>query len=228
MDTRLPSPSAPQIAAAAVPPHLDPRLLAAVAAQETGGPGADPAATSSATAATAAASSRSTTAGMRSPATRRDGPGPQRRLRRRPARANLERYGGDVRAALSAYNAGSPHAPGTRTDWGDGKPLGYADSVLRHYARLGRRRRRRGDRRDGRAASRRRPPARGHREPSARCKRWPASRRGACDVPLQFRSPAAGPAADRAPRDARRGPTRPTIATRPPWTRAHLAARRGA
>ena len=51
--------------------------------------------------------------------------------------SNLNRYGGDVRSALSAYNAGSPNATGTRTDWGDGAPVGYADSVFRHYARLG-------------------------------------------------------------------------------------------
>jgi len=51
--------------------------------------------------------------------------------------SNLHRYGGDVRAALSAYNSGSPHAPGTLTDWGDGKAVGYADSVFRHYERLG-------------------------------------------------------------------------------------------
>ena len=49
---------------------------------------------------------------------------------------NLNRYGGDIRAALSAYNAGSPNAAGTPTDWGDGRPLPYADSVLRHYLRL--------------------------------------------------------------------------------------------
>ena len=51
--------------------------------------------------------------------------------------SNLQRFGGNVREALSAYNAGSPTATGTRTDWGDGKPVGYADSVLRHLARLG-------------------------------------------------------------------------------------------
>jgi hypothetical protein len=51
--------------------------------------------------------------------------------------SNLGRYGGDVRAALSAYNAGSPTATGTRTDWGDGAPVSYADSVFRHYERLG-------------------------------------------------------------------------------------------
>ena len=49
---------------------------------------------------------------------------------------NLGRYGGDVHAALSAYNAGSPAATGTTTTWGDGQTLGYADSVLRHYGEL--------------------------------------------------------------------------------------------
>ncbi|HWT04204.1 MAG TPA: transglycosylase SLT domain-containing protein, partial [Xanthomonadales bacterium] len=51
--------------------------------------------------------------------------------------SNLHRFGGDVRAALSAYNSGSPTATGTLTDWGDGKAVSYADSVFRHYARLG-------------------------------------------------------------------------------------------
>jgi hypothetical protein len=48
----------------------------------------------------------------------------------------LKRYGGDVHKALSAYNAGSPNAMGTVTDWGGGTRLGYADSVLRHYTVL--------------------------------------------------------------------------------------------
>jgi len=48
----------------------------------------------------------------------------------------LKRYGGDMREALSAYNAGSPNATGTVTQWADGQRLGYADSVLKHYARL--------------------------------------------------------------------------------------------
>ncbi len=127
-----------QIAAAAARHQLDPRLLAAVAAQETGGPGAD--------------SGRNVVGdgghgrGLfqiddRWHAFAR-GPGALDPARNADYAAgllqtNLRRYGGDVRAALSAYNAGSPTAPGTRTDWGDGKPLGYADSVLRHYARLG-------------------------------------------------------------------------------------------
>jgi hypothetical protein len=48
----------------------------------------------------------------------------------------LQRYGGDVHRALSAYNAGDPDASGTRTQWPDGRRLGYADSVMQHYAQL--------------------------------------------------------------------------------------------
>jgi hypothetical protein len=44
----------------------------------------------------------------------------------------IGRYG-NVRQALSAYNAGSPAATGTQTQWPDGQRLGYADSVMRHY-----------------------------------------------------------------------------------------------
>ena len=127
-----------QIAAAATRHHLEPRLLAAVAAQETGGPGSDSGrnivgdgghghgvfqiddrwhAFARSPAAMDPASNADYAAGM--------------------LESNLRRYGGDTRAALSAYNSGSPSAAGTRTDWGDGKPLSYADSVFRHYARLG-------------------------------------------------------------------------------------------
>jgi hypothetical protein len=48
----------------------------------------------------------------------------------------LQTYGGNVHAALSAYNAGSPTAAGTTTNWGGGVTLGYADSVMAHYAQL--------------------------------------------------------------------------------------------
>jgi Transglycosylase SLT domain len=126
----------PEITAAATRHHLDPRLLAAVAAQETGGPGSD--------------SGRNVIgdgghgrglfqiddrwhAFARTPAAM--DPAQNADYAAGLLESNLNRYG-DVRAALSAYNAGSPNAAGTRTDWGDGKPVGYADSVFRHYARL--------------------------------------------------------------------------------------------
>ncbi len=138
MNTNLTVAFGAQIAAAATRHHLEPRLLAAVAAQETGGPGSDSGrnvvgdgghghglfqiddrwhAFARSPAAMDPASNADYAAGILS--------------------SNLQRFGGNVRAALSAYNAGSPTATGTRTDWGDGKPVGYADSVLRHYAHLG-------------------------------------------------------------------------------------------
>jgi len=136
MDTSLHVAFGPAITAAATRHHLDPRLLAAVAAQETGGPGRDsgrnvvgdgghghglfqiddrwhPFARSSS--AMDPASNADYAAGL--------------------IAGNLRRFG-NVRAALSAYNAGSPSATGSRTDWGDGKPVGYAESVLRHLRRL--------------------------------------------------------------------------------------------
>jgi transglycosylase-like protein with SLT domain len=138
MDTQLTVAYGSQIAAAATRHHLEPRLLAAVAAQETGGPGSD--------------SGRNIvgdgghghgvfqiddrwhpfarTAAAMDPAANAD-------YAAGMIESNLGRYSGDVRAALSAYNTGSPTATGTRTDWGDGRPIGYADSVLRHYDRLG-------------------------------------------------------------------------------------------
>jgi hypothetical protein len=127
-----------QIAAAAARHGLDARLLEAVAAQETGGPGADSGrnivgdaghghglfqiddryhAFARTTAAMDPTANADYAAGMLA--------------------SLLQRYGGDVHKALSAYNAGSPNATGTRTTWGDGRRLGYADSVLRHYAALG-------------------------------------------------------------------------------------------
>ncbi|HEY8297376.1 MAG TPA: transglycosylase SLT domain-containing protein [Candidatus Baltobacteraceae bacterium] len=129
---------APQIARAAAQHGLDPRLLAAVAAQETGGPGANggrnilgdgghghglfqiddrwhPFARTGA--AMNAGRNADYAAGMLS--------------------GLLARYGGNVHRALSAYNAGSPTACGTVTTWQDGAKLGYADSVMRHYADLG-------------------------------------------------------------------------------------------
>jgi hypothetical protein len=128
---------APEIASAARRHSLDPELLAAVAAQETGGPDINAGHNevgdgghghglfqiddryhpfASTRAAMDPASNAEYAAGMIS--------------------GLLKQYGGNVREALSAYNAGSPNATGTKTRWSDGSVLPYADSVLRHYARL--------------------------------------------------------------------------------------------
>lgn len=125
------------ISAAAAKYGLDARLLAAVAAQETGGPGSN--------------SGRNIvgdgghghglfqiddrfhafarTAQAMNPAANAD-------YAAHMLSGLLQKYGGDVRKALSAYNAGSPNARGTVTEWQDGEQLGYADSVLRHYTDL--------------------------------------------------------------------------------------------
>ncbi len=129
---------APEIVGAAQRYGLDPTLLAAVAAQETGGPGSnggrnevgdgghgrgvfqiddrwhDFAKTG---AAMDPAKNADYAAGMLS--------------------GLLKRYGGNVKEALSTYNSGSPTAKGTSTTWADGQTLDYADSVLRHYQQLG-------------------------------------------------------------------------------------------
>jgi hypothetical protein len=126
-----------QIETAARSHGLDPKLLAAVAAQETGGPGSNSGANivgdhghgrglfqiddrwhgfAKSPAAMDPAKNADYAAGMLS--------------------GLIAQYGG-VKQALSAYNAGSPTATGTVTTWGDGAKLGYADSVLRHYADLG-------------------------------------------------------------------------------------------
>ena len=129
---------APAIAQAASSHGVDPTLLAAVAAQETGGPGSNAGRNivgdgghghgvfqiddryhgfASSSASMDPASNADYAAGM--------------------LKGLLDRYGGNVHQALSAYNAGSPNATGTKTTWGDGTTLGYADSVMRHYHRLG-------------------------------------------------------------------------------------------
>lgn len=126
-----------QIAGAARRHGLDPKLLAAVAAQETGGP--------------------DTNAGRNVVGDGGHGRGLFQIDDRWHSFANgpaamdpgknadyaagmlsglLKCYGGNVHEALSAYNAGSPTATGTKTTWSDGSTLSYADSVLRHRARL--------------------------------------------------------------------------------------------
>ena len=128
---------APQIVNAAQSHGLDPALLAAVAAQETGGPG--------------------TNAGRNVVGDGGHGhglfqiddrwhefaktgaamdPGRNANYAAGMIAGLVKRYGGNIREALSAYNAGDPHAAGTRTTWADGATLSYADSVFRHYALL--------------------------------------------------------------------------------------------
>jgi len=127
-----------EIESAARSHGLDPRFLAAVAAQETGGPGASSGnnvvgdgghghglfqiddrwhAFASTPEAMNPAKNADYAAGMLSDL--------------------LVKYNGNAKAALSAYNAGSPTAPGTLTTWADGRQLTYPDSVVRHYADLG-------------------------------------------------------------------------------------------
>lgn len=138
MTTTLPGIAfAPQIQAAAARHHLDARLLAAVAAQETGGPGSN--------------SGRNVTgdgghghglfqiddrfhAFARSAAA--DDPAKNADYAAGMLSESLRQYGGDVHKALCAYNAGDPDGTGTVTQWADGTRLGYADSVLRHYSQI--------------------------------------------------------------------------------------------
>ncbi len=128
---------APEIARAAARHGVDPALLAAVAAQETGGPG------------TNAGSNILGDGGHghglfqiddRWHAFARSGramdPASNADYAAAMLSGLLRRYGGNVGEALSAYNAGDPHARGTSTRWGDGRVLGYADSVMRHYRNI--------------------------------------------------------------------------------------------
>jgi hypothetical protein len=129
---------APAISQAARRNGVDPTLLAAVAAQETGGPGSNAGhnvvgdgghghglfqiddryhAFASTPQAMDPASNADYAAGM--------------------LHGLIAKYGGNVHEALSAYNSGSPSAAGTRTTWGDGQTLDYADSVMRHYQQIG-------------------------------------------------------------------------------------------
>jgi len=129
---------APAIAEAAQRHQVDPTLLAAVAAQETGGPGSNAGRNivgdgghgrglfqiddrwhdfAQSPAAMDPAANADYAAGM--------------------LHGLIAKFGGNVHEALSAYNSGSPNSSGTKTTWGDGQTLGYADSVLRHYQQLG-------------------------------------------------------------------------------------------
>jgi hypothetical protein len=128
---------APEIAQAARKHQLDPELLAAVAAQETGGPGSN--------AGRNVVGDGGHGHGLfqiddrwhdfaKTPAAM--DPGRNADYAAGMLSDLLGRYGGNVDAALSAYNAGSPNAAGTKTTWADGTTMSYAGSVMRHYAGL--------------------------------------------------------------------------------------------
>jgi hypothetical protein len=126
-----------QITAAARANGLDPRLLAAVAAQETGGPANDSGANIVGDNGHGHGLFQlddryhpiARSAAAMDPATNAQYAG-------KFLSGLLQRFGGNLRAALSAYNAGAADATGTVTTWPDGSRLGYADSVMRHLARL--------------------------------------------------------------------------------------------
>ncbi|HVA29092.1 MAG TPA: transglycosylase SLT domain-containing protein [Candidatus Baltobacteraceae bacterium] len=129
---------APQITSAAARHGLDPLLLAAVAAQETGGPGSNGGSN--------VVGDGGHGRGLFQIDDRWHGfagtpaamdPGKNADYAAGMLSGLLQKYGGNVHEALSAYNAGSPTATGTTTTWADGTRLGYADSVMRHEARLG-------------------------------------------------------------------------------------------
>ncbi len=128
---------APQIAGAARRYGLDPDLLAAVAAQETGGPDTNAGHNVVGDGGHGHGifqiddrwHSFASTPGAMDPTQNAD-------YAAGMISGLIKRYGGNLHEALSAYNAGSPNATGTETRWADGRDLGYADSVLRHYDRL--------------------------------------------------------------------------------------------
>jgi soluble lytic murein transglycosylase-like protein len=126
-----------EMAAAAAEHHVDPILVAAVAAQESGGPGAI---NGDALACEKNGKGRglmqadarwvplARTQAVFDPA-KNAGHGAD------TLRNDIVRQHGDTRRALQQYNAGNDgNAPGTPTTWPDGKKLNYADSVMRHYA----------------------------------------------------------------------------------------------
>jgi soluble lytic murein transglycosylase-like protein len=128
---------APEITAAGRRYGLDPQLLAAVAAQETGGPGSNAGHNIVGDGGHGRGlfqiddrwhAFASTPAAME--------PTKNADYAARMISGLLKQYGGNVREALSAYNSGSPTATGTMTRWADGSELSYADSVLRHYRKL--------------------------------------------------------------------------------------------
>lgn len=118
---------------------LDPLLLAAVAAQETGGPGCDLGANVAGADGTGHGVFQ-IDSGTWEPwlAAHHQGMNVAENAAKAAEilRDDLTATGGDVRRALHRYNAGSDGCPSTRTVWPDGSCVSYEDSVLRHLAKL--------------------------------------------------------------------------------------------
>jgi hypothetical protein len=125
----------PEIQQAATDNNVDATSLAAVAAQETGGPGTD------------VGSNIVGDGGHGHGLFQIDDrwhpfanipdamdPGKNAEFAAGMLAGLLAQYGGDWHEALSAYNDGTGDALGSATLWPDGKTLYYADSVTRHIS----------------------------------------------------------------------------------------------
>jgi len=121
-----------EMAAAAAQHQVDPILVAAVAAQESGGPGAI---NGDANAVQKGGGGR----GLMQLDERWHklahpfDPSENADKGAEVLRNNVVREHGDVRKAVQEYNTGPHPASGTTQTWPDGKVMNYADSVMRHY-----------------------------------------------------------------------------------------------
>jgi hypothetical protein len=134
---------ASEISIAAAANHLDPTLLAAIAAQETGGPSSDSGQNIKGDCTPnchgygvfqiddRSHSDFTSTPQAMNPAVNAE-------YAATMMQDLLAKYGGDIHKALSSYNAGGKgNRCGTKTFWkANGDTLCYADSVLRHQGRI--------------------------------------------------------------------------------------------
>ena len=128
-----------QICHAAQSHGLNPLLLAAVAAQETGGPGADSGANVLGSDGTGHGVFQIDSGSWQTWLTSHHNGMDVAENADKAASIladNLRATGGDVKKALHLYNAGSEKVPSTATTWPDHSTLDYESSVMRHLALL--------------------------------------------------------------------------------------------